>query len=117
MRPLGVEIARLGRLFAIVTGEPVLHFRLEHIADNACRKHHVDSVHLRLLCTFAGLGTEWIDPDSQHRRMSISDVGIFKGTKFPDAAPRIRHRSPPLEHLPRLRRSRLLLCIDQPGVF
>lgn len=117
MRPLGEDIARLGHLFATVTREPTLRFRLEHVADNACGKHHVDSVRLRLLCTYAGLGTEWIDPASLPCRMSVFHVGIFKGSKFPDLAPRILHRSPPVAHLPKNRRSRLLLCIDQPGVF
>jgi hypothetical protein len=117
MRPLGEDITRLGRLFATVIGEDILRFRLEHVADNACRQHHVDSVRLRLLCTYVGLGTEWIDPTGEHRRMSVFHVGLFKGSKFPDPAPRILHRSPPVEHLAERRRSRLLLCIDQPGVF
>ena len=117
MRPLGADIARLGRLFASVTTEHAVRFRLEHVADNACRQHHVDAVALRLLCTYAGLGTEWIHPDGQHRRMSVFHVGVFKGSKFPDSAPRILHRSPPVEHLLERRRARLLLCIDQPGVF
>jgi hypothetical protein len=49
--------------------------------------------------------------------MQVCHVGVFKGSTFPDRAPRILHRSPPVEHLPKRRRSRLLLCIDQPGVF
>jgi hypothetical protein len=117
MRPLGEDMAKLGRLFASVTQDHTVRFRLEHVADNACRQHHVDAVGLRLLCTYAGLGTEWIHPNGQHRRMSVFHVGLFKGSKFPDTAPRILHRSPPVEHLPERRRSRLLLCIDQPGVF
>ena len=117
MRPLGEDMAKLGRLFASVTKDHAMRFRLEHVTDNACRQHHVDAVGLRLLCTYAGLGTEWIHPNAQHRRMSVFHVGVFKGSKFPDTAPRILHRSQPVEHLPEWRRSRLLLCIDQPGVF
>jgi Protein of unknown function (DUF1826) len=117
LRPLGVDIMLLGRLFAILTGSASVRFRLEHVADDACRQHHVDAVRLRLLGTYAGLGMEWIAPDGTHRRMAAFHVGIFKGTKFPDAAPRILHRPPPVEHLPQRLRSRILLCIDQPGAF
>jgi Protein of unknown function (DUF1826) len=116
-RPLGADIRLLGRLFATLTASSTVRFRLEHVVDDACRQHHVDSVGLRLLCTYAGLGTGWIDPAGAERRMAAFDVGVFKGSKFPDSAPRILHRSPPVEHLPERRRSRLLLCIDQPGVF
>jgi hypothetical protein len=49
--------------------------------------------------------------------MAAFHVGIFKGTKVPDAAPRILHRSPPVEHLPQRLRAWILLCIDQPGAF
>jgi hypothetical protein len=117
MRPLRAELAMLGRIFATLSGDPVVRLRLEHVADDACRQFHVDSVGLRLLCTYAGLGTEWIGADGTSRRLSVGDVAVFKGSKFPDSAPRILHRSPPVEHLPRWRRSRLLLCIDQLGVF
>jgi len=117
MGPLRIDLTLLGRLFATLTGDPEVRFRLEHVADDACRQYHVDAVGLRLLCTYAGLGTEWIGADGTCRRLSIGDVAVFKGSEFPDSAPRILHRSPPVEHLPRWRRSRLLLCIDQPGVF
>jgi hypothetical protein len=117
MRSLGEDMALLGRLFATLTGEGSVRIRLEHVADDACRRHHVDAVRLRLLCTYAGLGTDWIDPMEKPRRMAIFHVGVFKGAQFPDAATRILHRSPAVEHLAKWRRSRLLLCIDQPGVF
>jgi hypothetical protein len=117
VQPLAGDMARLGRLFTAMTHDHTVRFRLEHVTDDACRQHHVDAVGLRLLCTYAGLGTEWIHPNKQNCRMSAFHVGVFKGSKFPDSAPRILHRSPPVEHLPERRRSRLLLCIDQPGMF
>ncbi len=116
-RPLGADIGVLARLFATVTGDSEVRLRLEHIADDACRRRHVDAVRLRLLCTYAGAGTEWLDAADQTHRMPAMHVGLFKGSVFPDAAPRILHWSPPVAHLPPQRRSRLLLCIDQPGVF
>ena len=78
---------------------------------------HVDAVALRLLCTYAGLGTEWRDAAGAVRRMTAGQVGLFKGSAWPDRAPRILHRSPPVSRLPRARRSRLLLCVDQTGYF
>jgi hypothetical protein len=116
-RPIGVDIGLLARLFAMLTGESAVRLRLEHVADDACRRHHVDSVRLRLLCTYAGPGTEWLGESGQTHRMQTMHVGVFKGSAFPDAAPRVLHRSPPVAHMPAHRRSRLLLCIDQPGVF
>lgn len=79
MRPLGADIRLLGRLFATLSACSQVRFRLEHVADDACRQHHVDAVSLRLLCTYAGLGTDWIDPAGAHRRMSPFEVGVFKG--------------------------------------
>jgi len=116
-RPLGEDIIVLGRLFAALTNTSTVRLRLEHVADNACSKHHIDAVRLRLLCTYAGHGTEWIDAGGQRRHMAAFHVGIFKGSAFPDAAVRVLHRSPPVESLPPPQRSRLLLCIDGPGVF
>jgi Protein of unknown function (DUF1826) len=114
---LGADLARLAEVFAAVTGRATLRLRLEHVADDACRRYHVDAVGLRLLCTYAGLGTEWIDAAGQVQRMASMQVGLFKGSAHPDAAIRVWHRSPPVSHLPPARRSRLLLCIDEPGVF
>ena len=114
---LGADLTRLAGVFAAVTGHHTLRLRLEHVADDACRNYHVDAVGLRLLCTYAGLGTEWIDLAGQVQRMGPMQVGLFKGMTYPDAAIRVWHRSPPVSHLPPARRSRLLLCIDEPGVF
>lgn len=116
-RPLGADISLLARLFAVLTNAAAVRLRLEHVTDNACRQHHVDAVRLRLLCTYAGTGTEWIDEGGQSHRMRTFHVGVFKGSGFPDNAVRMPHRSPPVEHLPPARRSRLLLCIDELGVF
>jgi hypothetical protein len=116
-RALAGDIGLLARLFARLTGEHEVRLRLEHVGDDACRRYHVDAVRLRLLCTYAGRGTEWLEKTERTRSMPAMQVGVFKGSRFPDAAPRVLHRSPPVSHLQRQHRSRLLLCIDQPGVF
>jgi hypothetical protein len=114
-RPLLRDVLRLANLFAEVTSLQQVRLRLEHMTDNACRCFHVDNVGLRMLCTYAGPGTEWLDAAGRCHRILTGQVAILKGAAYPDMAPRIRHRSPPVEHLPPGHRSRLLLCIDAPG--
>ncbi len=60
--PLYADFRRLGRRFAKLTSSPIVRMRLEHVTDDCCRKFDVDAVGLRLVCTYAGPGTEWIDP-------------------------------------------------------
>ena len=111
------DVLLLARLFATVTGTETVRLRLEHVTSNACREFHVDGVGLRLLCTYAGPGTEWLEPNGELERLAEGEVGIFKGAAYPDTAERVPHRSPPVEQLAPERRSRLLLCIDEPGRF
>jgi hypothetical protein len=45
-------------------------------------------------------------------------VALIKGTRHDPPPPEgCLHRSPPVSLLPESRRARLLLCIDEPGVF
>ena len=114
---LGADIAALAHIFATVAGTRTVRLRLEHINDDACRLFHVDAVRLRLLCTYAGPGTQWQDAQGRLHRMARLQVGLFKGSRHPTCAPGILHRSPPVSHLPPSRRARLLLCIDETGIF
>ncbi len=114
---LGADIAALAHIFATVAGTRTVRLRLEHLNDDACRLFHVDAVRLRLLCTYAGPGTQWQDAQGRLHRMARLQVGLFKGSRHPTWAPGILHRSPPVSHLPPSRRARLLLCIDEPGIF
>lgn len=128
---LAADIARLGRLFAALLGAPAVHGRLEAIDGPACRLFHADHVGLRLLCTYAGAGTEWVADDSVDRarlgdnRAAVPDpaavrrlprfaVAVLKGHAWPGNAGRgVVHRSPDASP----DRPRLLLCLDQPGRF
>ncbi len=111
MRALGGNGARLRVAFG-----PIL--------DDRCRKFHVDRVHLRLLCTYAGPGTEWAPaaivnrdalarpPFCEHAanaaivrepdrivRCRAGDVLLLSGVPPADAARKVPgavHRSPPL---------------------
>jgi len=110
--PLYTDFRRLARRFAGVAASPVIRMRLEHVIDDSCRKFHVDAVGLRLLCTYAGAGTEWVDAGGKVRRMAAMEVAIFKGSAFPGGGPRVLHRSPPLRTGTLAGQSRLVLCID-----
>jgi hypothetical protein len=110
---LCTDIRKLGRLFAETAGCASVRIRLEHVADDACSRFHVDAVSLRLLCTYSGCGTEWLGEDGRVRCMDTMEVAVFKGSRFPVPGPRIQHRSPALHHLPSAERSRLVLCIDE----
>ena len=110
--PLGPDLVRLATLLAKLCGVPAVRLRLEHTRGRTCPRLHVDAVGLRLLCAYAGRGTEWQDAAGTVRRMPVGHVGVFKGTRWPDDAPRVPHRSPAVSDLPPGRRGRLLLCID-----
>jgi hypothetical protein len=109
---LYADFRRLAGRFSTLAASPVVRLRLEHVIDDSCRKFHVDAVGLRLLCTYAGPGTEWIAPGGKTRRMMAMEVAVFKGAAFPGSEPRVLHRSPPLSTGPSTGRSRLVLCID-----
>ncbi len=128
---IAADIARLGRLFADLLGAAAVRVRLEAIDGPACRLFHADHVALRLLCTYAGPGTEWV-PDEAVDRRRLGDngaairtpsavrrlprfaVGLFKGEAWPGNAGRgVVHRSAPADPS----RPRLLLCLDEAGRF
>lgn len=82
-----------------------LEVRLELITTDSCRKFHADYVKARLITTYVGAGTQWLDEDDAHRvreglepslirELALGDVGIFKG-KLATETPAI-HRSPPI---------------------
>lgn len=110
--PLYADFRRLARRFAVLAASPVVRMRLEHVVDDSCRKFHVDAVGLRLLCTYAGAGTEWVHAGGKIRRMAAMEVGVFKGSAFAGTGPRVLHRSPPLSAGTLAGQSRLVLCID-----
>jgi len=81
--------------------------RLEVIETNACRKFHADHVTARLICSYAGPGTQWIDDRDAMalaggadpatltvRQVATGDVALFKGHDRSETP--IVHRSPPI---------------------
>ncbi|MBM3844737.1 MAG: DUF1826 domain-containing protein [Verrucomicrobia bacterium] len=124
--------------FADILDCPKVRLRFNRIADDACAAFHVDTLPARLLCTYAGAGTQWADgqdvcrgelglqgrtvtvanaaivpnPD-RIRTMPTGAVALFKGRLWPGGETRgLVHRSHPVccdEH------ARLLLVIDPAG--
>lgn len=99
------EIAELADLYCSIIGLDELEVRLEVVTTNSCRKWHADYVKARLIATYVGDGTQWLDADDVDRvreggepqqinQLRTRDVGIFKG-KLATDRPAI-HRSPPI---------------------
>ena len=99
------DAARLAGLFCDALGLARFELRLEVVRTDSCRKFHADYVRARLITTYAGEGTDWLDGADAARvaagaeprrinRMNAFDVGLFKG-KLASDHPAI-HRSPPI---------------------
>ena len=111
--------------FAEITQVDLVDVRLESISDNACRKFHRDSVETRLLTTYRGPNTQWVQPKHAARALSkqtdfegpiedlsLHDVAIFKGSSTKPGNG-IVHRSPQIEGTGL---TRLLLCLNKQSI-
>jgi len=116
------DVDDLVSAFAGITRSDLVDVRLEHISDDACWKFHRDRVEARLLTTYRGSATEWIQPRhaaqalrEQKRfkgpveRLRNHDVAVFRGSCAGPASG-IVHRSPPVAGTDR---TRLLLCLNK----
>lgn len=135
-RYLERDIAAQAHRLAGLLDRRHVHARLSVIADDACRKLHADHVSIRLLCTYVGPGTEWVEdadvvrsnlcridvdvptanrsvlrrPDAI-RRCGAGDVLLLKGDAYRGNQGRgAVHRSPPIEGSGT---ARLVLKIDE----
>lgn len=99
------DAALLARHFCDALELARIELRLEVVRTDACRKFHADYVRARLITTYHGEGTDWLDDADAARvaagaepqrinRMRAFDVGLFKG-KLGTDHPAI-HRSPPI---------------------
>lgn len=134
---LARDIVELGAWFAAFHGGEKIRARLDTVADDGCALFHVDTLALRMVCTYAGPGTQWAGEENVRReelglrgrtieqanRAIIIDrtqihtaspwqVLVFKGrlAEKPGAAPGLVHRSSPMNGTGTLR---LRLTIDQ----
>jgi hypothetical protein len=132
------DIEALARRFARITGAPEVVASLAIVHTDKCRKFHADYKPLRLLCTYLGPGTEWVDDadvdrahlaqevdtvelanarivprSSRIQRAKPGDVVILKGELHPGNHGRgAVHRSPPIQATGD---RRLVLTLDTPA--
>lgn len=135
LRLLADDMAKLARVFSDLSGKRHCRLRLTRVEDDGCALFHADTLALRLVCTYHGAGTQWlensnvrreelgaqgrtipaanaaivIDP-SGIRSLSPGDVAVFKGRLHPGGEPLV-HRSAPLRSA---FDRRIFLCIDLP---
>ena len=123
---LRADMLALARCFLALTGDAVLRIRLEALRGPGCHRWHADAVGLRMLCTYRGPGTEWLElpggaaaarrrdqPALTPSRLGAGDVAVLKGERWPgNAGNGCIHRSPPnADDAP----PRLVLCLDEAG--
>ena len=120
---LAEDIKSLARDFGNALGRVHLHAQLVVMTHDGCRKLHADNVTMRLLCTYAGPGTQWladehvvrnnlarVDVDVETANRSVvrapgrvqtcdtADIVLLKGEAFEGNRGRgAVHRSPPIE--------------------
>jgi len=115
------DICACAQWLVDVSGCTRVSVRLEKMDDRMCPKFHVDSVPLRLLCTYHGAGTEWTDPNTAYsinfeepydetlvHHFPAGSIVIYGGSKSASGLRPLWHRSPTVVQGD----SRLLLCID-----
>ncbi len=99
------DVAELARHYGAIMALDTLSVRLEIVTTDSCRKFHADYVPARLITTYVGSGTDWIEAEDAGRvrnglaprqinSLSAGEVGLFKG-KLGWGEP-IIHRSPPI---------------------
>ena len=123
-RRLAADVARLVRVFADLSGAPMVDLRLEAIQHDACWRFHYDHVRLRLVCTYSGPATQWVPAEAREAALAeqrhydgpLRELPHFAGALFKGAlAPGqvgVVHRSPPIAGTGK---SRLFLCLNEPS--
>jgi len=132
---LARDIEKLASRYASLKGNLRIDASLAVVTTDKCRKFHADFKPLRLVCTYAGPGTEWVAneavqraalineiedldaanraivPDAQAiRRASAGHVVLLKGELYPgNAGNGAVHRSPPIAEAGE---RRLVLTLD-----
>ncbi len=116
---IATDIAALTTSFASIMALSHVAIRLERVVGDACKRWHADYVSVRLICTYRGSGTQWIErsvesPDvpvvETPQSLDAGAVGLFKGRVLAGEQA-IIHRSPPIAGTGE---ERLLLVLDCP---
>ncbi|MCE5981918.1 MULTISPECIES: DUF1826 domain-containing protein [Pseudomonas] len=117
------DVAWLVAAYACLLDARRVGLRLQALSNAMCPRFHVDHVPLRLLSTYAGPGSEWLEegavdrsqlareqPDANAvRQLAVGEVALLKGEKWlGNQGAGLVHRSPMLVNGER----RLILSLD-----
>ena len=121
------DVTWLTHAFACLTGATRVGLRIPALNKAMCPRYHVDWVSLRLITTYAGVGSQWLeegampreqlgDPAAEPclppRQLQAGSVALFKGERWEGNEGRgIIHRSPPVPG----NAGRLLMTLDWLG--
>lgn len=64
---LATDFVALAEKFREISGRQHLRLRFERVEDDGCALFHVDTLPLRMLCTYAGPGTQWLEETNVRR--------------------------------------------------
>lgn len=124
------DITELLNTFSQISKSPTVRVSLSYVTNDQCRVFHTDIMDLRMLCTYYGQGTLWVENDNvnwkeygccheedkiiidstQVHQILPFDVALLKGALYPDnTINAVLHRSPAIEDL---NRKRILLRFD-----
>lgn len=125
---LAEDLMRLGGMLGELLDAPKIGLRLEVLQRAMCPRLHVDRVGIRMLCTYRGPGTEWVEahrlerglpgagpaseacavPEPAIESIPPFAVALLKGSLWQDEGGRgLVHRSPQVRCPPRV-----LLALD-----
>ncbi|WP_421693867.1 DUF1826 domain-containing protein [Aestuariivirga sp.] len=118
---LAADIEACARRLCDMAESDCASVRLEKATDRTCPRFHVDSVTMRLLCTYCGPGTEWADANTAYsvnfgepfdemliHQVPTEAIVIYGGANASAELHPLWHRSPAVPG----GETRLLLCID-----
>ncbi len=119
------DILKLASIFSQYAATETIRLIVESVHDVPCPKFHQDNVPLRLICTYVGAGTEWLENSnvnthadccggslvrdkSRIQQLKPFEVALMKGKLWPKNDMGIYHRSPK----PQADQTRLVVKMD-----
>lgn len=121
------DITDLVQAYGFLLGASRIGLRLRVLEKAMCPRFHIDHVPVRLITTYVGAGSEWLEegavdralilqggagPSTEPRKLSTGDVALFKGERWSGNEGRgVIHRSPGVADGDR----RLMLTLDWLG--
>ena len=108
------DIQKLADVFSKHAATNTVRLIVEALHRVPCPKFHQDNLTLRLVCTYTGVGTEWLEnsnvnphPDccggtivldeTRIQNLKAFEVGLMKGKRWPGNPMGIFHRSPAVD--------------------